>query len=201
MPPRNALYRNDGEGGFEDVTEKAGVAGKGYGMGMTAGDVDNDGDLDLYVTELRPERLLSEPGRRHVRRPNPGKRVWWREAGARAPPSPTTTPTGTWTCTSPATSTSLSTTTSSAGIRRRTSRPTAIPTSTIRFPGSCFRDEGTERFADVTREAGVYVEDEGKGLGVVWGDYDNDGDRISTSPTTRCGTSSSGTRGKAASPT
>ncbi|MGH9392233.1 MAG: FG-GAP repeat domain-containing protein, partial [Vicinamibacteria bacterium] len=49
-PPRNALYRNDGEGGFDDVTEKAGVAGKGYGMGMTAADVDNDGDLDLYVT-------------------------------------------------------------------------------------------------------------------------------------------------------
>jgi hypothetical protein len=42
--------------------------------------------------------------------------------------------------------------------------------------GILFRSRGDGTFEDVTREAGVYVVDEGKGLGVVWGDYDNDGD-------------------------
>jgi hypothetical protein len=45
----NALYRNDGDGTFTDVTVEAGVADKGYGMGAAAADYDDDGDLDLYV--------------------------------------------------------------------------------------------------------------------------------------------------------
>lgn len=48
---RNALYRNNGDGTFTDVTEKAGVAGyeESYGMAASAADYDHDGDLDLYV--------------------------------------------------------------------------------------------------------------------------------------------------------
>src|SRR5262249_11940346 len=43
-PPRpNRLYHNQGDGTFEEVTERAGVAGRGYGMGCTVGDFDNDG--------------------------------------------------------------------------------------------------------------------------------------------------------------
>ena len=45
----NALYRNNGDGTFTDVTESAGVGDKGYGMGASAADYDGDGDLDLYV--------------------------------------------------------------------------------------------------------------------------------------------------------
>jgi len=45
----NRLYRNRGDGTFEDVTEKAGVAGRGYGMAAVVGDYDNDGFADLYV--------------------------------------------------------------------------------------------------------------------------------------------------------
>jgi tetratricopeptide (TPR) repeat protein len=52
-PPRpNKLYRNRGDGTFEDVTERAGVAGRGYGMGCAVGDFDNDGHDDLFVTGL-----------------------------------------------------------------------------------------------------------------------------------------------------
>ena len=40
---RNALYRNNGDGTFTDVTEKAGVPGTGYGLGCVWGDYDNDG--------------------------------------------------------------------------------------------------------------------------------------------------------------
>jgi len=46
----NRLFRNNRDGTFTDVTEKAGVKGKGYGMGVAAGDYDNDGFPDLLVT-------------------------------------------------------------------------------------------------------------------------------------------------------
>jgi enediyne biosynthesis protein E4 len=48
---RNALYRNNGDGTFRDVTVKAGVPGTGYGLGCVWGDYDNDGRPDLYVTQ------------------------------------------------------------------------------------------------------------------------------------------------------
>ena len=46
----NRLYRNQGDGTFRDVTERAGVRGQGYSMGAAAADFDNDGWTDLYVT-------------------------------------------------------------------------------------------------------------------------------------------------------
>jgi enediyne biosynthesis protein E4 len=49
-PTRNALYRNNRDGSFTDVTEKAGVAGGTFGMGATVGDYNNDGFADLVVT-------------------------------------------------------------------------------------------------------------------------------------------------------
>jgi len=50
-PLRSALYHNNGDGTFTDVTEKAGVATAGlYGQGVSVGDFDNDGYPDLYVT-------------------------------------------------------------------------------------------------------------------------------------------------------
>jgi len=52
LPPlRNALYHNNRDGTFTDVTEKAGVAGGGYGQGVAVGDYDGDGFPDLYVTQ------------------------------------------------------------------------------------------------------------------------------------------------------
>ena len=49
-PPRNALYRNNRDGTFTDVTAKAGVGGEGlFGMGIAVGDYDNDGLPDLFV--------------------------------------------------------------------------------------------------------------------------------------------------------
>ena len=46
----NHLYRNNGDGTFTDVTAQAGVPGKGFAMGVTAGDYDNDGYEDLFIT-------------------------------------------------------------------------------------------------------------------------------------------------------
>jgi hypothetical protein len=49
-PVRNALYRNNRDGTFTDVTEKAGVCGSYFGMGVAVGDYDNDGWPDIFVT-------------------------------------------------------------------------------------------------------------------------------------------------------
>jgi hypothetical protein len=49
-PVRNALYKNNRDGTFTDVTEKAGVSGKYFGMGVAVGDYDNDGWPDLFVS-------------------------------------------------------------------------------------------------------------------------------------------------------
>ena len=61
-PPTNALYRNDGEGRFTDVTLALGVADKGYGLGVAAADYDNDGDQDLYVNNYGPNVLYRNNG-------------------------------------------------------------------------------------------------------------------------------------------
>jgi len=50
VAPHNHLYRNDGNGRFTDVTQRAGVAGDLYGMAAIAADYDNDGNVDLFVT-------------------------------------------------------------------------------------------------------------------------------------------------------
>ena len=59
---RNRLYRNDGST-FVDVTERAGVGDpEGFGMGAAFADFDGDGDLDLYVTNVGPNRLFVNRG-------------------------------------------------------------------------------------------------------------------------------------------
>jgi hypothetical protein len=61
-PLRNALYRNNRDGTFTDVTEKAGVEGGGYGQGVAIGDYDGDGYPDLYVTQYGRNILYHNNG-------------------------------------------------------------------------------------------------------------------------------------------
>jgi len=61
-PLRNALYRNNRDGTFTDVTEKAGVAGGGYGMGVAVGDYNGDGFADIYVTQFGRNILYRNNG-------------------------------------------------------------------------------------------------------------------------------------------
>ena len=60
--PTNHLYRNRGDGTFEDVTREAGLAAGGWGQGVCAGDYDNDGHDDLFVTYYGQNRLYRNRG-------------------------------------------------------------------------------------------------------------------------------------------
>jgi len=60
--PTLALYRNDGRGNFDNVTEAAGLAVSLYGMGAAVGDIDRDGFVDLFVTAVGPNRMFRNRG-------------------------------------------------------------------------------------------------------------------------------------------
>jgi hypothetical protein len=60
--PGPVLYRNRGGLSFEDVTERAGLSRTGWGVGVSAGDYDNDGRVDLYLTNLGPDVLYRNRG-------------------------------------------------------------------------------------------------------------------------------------------
>jgi hypothetical protein len=61
-PCGNRLYRNRHDWTFEDVTAKAGVGGAGYNIGVAAGDYDNDGFADLFVTGVKGNTLFHNRG-------------------------------------------------------------------------------------------------------------------------------------------
>src|ERR1700691_3500576 len=58
----NRLFHNNHDGSFTDVTEKAGVAGTGYGMGVAVGDYDNDGWPDLFLANVTGNQLFHNNG-------------------------------------------------------------------------------------------------------------------------------------------
>jgi len=59
---KNALYRNNGDGTFTDITDDAGVGDRGFGMAVTAADIDNDGDGDLFITNYGRDTLYRNDG-------------------------------------------------------------------------------------------------------------------------------------------
>ncbi len=101
--PRHRLFRNDGRGHFTDATAGSGVDVAGYGMGVATGDYDNDGDVDVYLTNLGTNVLLQNDGRGVFTNVTAGP-AWPAPAGARARSSSMRRPTaistsssrGTW---------------------------------------------------------------------------------------------------------
>lgn len=61
----NRLYRQDGPWSFTDITEESKLGDRGYAMGAASGDIDNDGDLDLYIGNLGTDRLYLNYGNGH----------------------------------------------------------------------------------------------------------------------------------------
>ena len=174
--PGNRLFRNElagsGELRFTDVSERAGVAHQGYGMGAAVGDIDGDGDLDLYVTNF-------------------GSNVLYRNDGD-----------GTFTDITTSSRTDDDRWTTSAAFidydrdgdvdlfltnylnftltdNRRCFTPSGRreycgPLSFEPVPDRLFRNDGVNKFTDVTLAAGMGATF-GSGLGVTAADFNDDG--------------------------
>jgi hypothetical protein len=61
-PRPNRLFRQESDGSFTDVTDASGLGDRGFGMGVACGDYDNDGDVDVYLTNYGPDQLYRNNG-------------------------------------------------------------------------------------------------------------------------------------------
>ena len=169
----NCFYQNNGDGSFTDITQKAQVGDIGYGHGCAVGDYNNDGRLDLYVTNYGTNRLYH----------NNGDGTFTDVAEAAG-------------VTEPRWSTSCAfadydhdgnldlyvvnyivfdiTENPWCGLKEKGIRAYCEPDNFPAQSDTLYRNNGDGTFTDVTKSAGIY-NTTGKGLGVVWGDYNNDG--------------------------
>ena len=172
----NRLYHQKKDGTFEDVTEKAGLKGVGYGMGVAVGDFDNDGFEDLYVTAYGGNKLYHNNG-------NGTFTDVTEKSGTGGP----TTPGFTWS-------------TSAAwvdldndglldlvvlryvqwdwddeycGEHREGYRAYCHPDIFPAIPALVYHNDGNGHFTEVAKKMGLDVP--GKGLGIAIADFDRDG--------------------------
>jgi len=173
----NRLFHNNGNGTFTDVTERAGVAGAGYGMGVAVGDYDNDGWPDLFLANVNGNQLFHNNGNGTFTDVTAkaglsgaihnGRKMWSISAGwfdynrdglldlfvvnycdwdPRYEPA----------C---------------MGLN---GRGYCHPGSFAPLPNTLYRNNGDGTFTDVSAETGI-SNVLGKGMGVVFADYDGDG--------------------------
>lgn len=167
------LYRNDGEAGFVDVTARAGLASSSYGMGGTAADIDQDGDSDLYVTAFGVNRLFTNRGDGTFADTTASSGVGdpsWSASASFADVDSDNDP-------------DLYVTNyvdftfddnPLCGIPERQLRSYCHPDVYDGLPDRFYRNRGDGTFEDATAAAG-FGSASGKGLGVVFGDVDDDG--------------------------
>jgi len=180
----NRLFRGDGKGGFTDVTAKAGVGDRGWGYGVAIGDIDNDGDPDLFVTNLGENVLYRNRGDgtfENITQKSGIQGAGWSASAAffdmdgdadldlyvnnymESDPEK---------------------------IQRRGSEAARMASCTYKgiavvcgplgqtpLQDVLYRNEGGGRFVDITAAAGLLLEKPRFALGVVSGDYDRDGDQ------------------------
>ena len=167
-----ALYRNLGDGRFEETTKKAGLLIESYGIGATAADYDNDGDQDLFLNNLGDDRLYRNRGdgsfedvtaAAGVGDPGFGSSATWLDYDRDGHLDLFICNYVQWTretdiyCTLDGVSKSYCTPESYRGATNR-----------------LFRNRGNGTFEDASGKAGV-LDPTGKSLGVVALDYDDDG--------------------------
>ncbi len=202
-PPRAALFRNNGDRTFRDVTTAANVANERWGQGVCVGDVDNDGDSDLYVTNFGPNRLYRNAGDGRFAdeaiRSGVAVDSWstgcafgdydgdgWLDlyvAGYVAfdlqnpPPSPPRRQVSPPDAPAPQTTGGMGAA-YSAGAAYCTYRGLPVmcgPRGLRGAPDHLFRNNGDGTFTDTTRDAGVTDAKGLYGFGVAWFDLDDDG--------------------------
>ena len=175
-PLRSALYRNLGRGRFEDVTGKAGVGGPDrYGFGCVAGDVDGDGDQDLYVTYYGPNVLYRNNGDGTftdvTEKAGVGNPLWGTSAALADADGDGDLDLYVANYVAFDEANNLY-----CGENRPGYRTVCHPRNFNPQPDVFYRNRGDGTFADVSAAAGI-ADTTGKGLGVVFGDYDGDGDQ------------------------
>jgi hypothetical protein len=167
------LYRNNGDGTFTDTTAMAGIGVSGYGMGACSADYDNDGSADLYVTSVGSNRLYRNagPGRfvDVTAAAGVGSQVW-------------------------SSSCAFGDIDNDGDVdlyvanylefTLDNNRYCGDPVAKVRHycdpnvydgvPDVLYRNNGDGTFTDISREAGI-SQKAGKGLGLVFTDYDGDG--------------------------
>jgi hypothetical protein len=173
----NRLFHNDGRGHFTDVTEKAGVAGRGYDLGVATGDYDNDGRADIFVAGLRRNTLFRNNGdgtfkdvteAAGLARPDPKYGTLWSVAAAFVDYDRDGR---------------LDLFVSNYCVWDPVREPLCgdpkapdycHPRQYEGLPGSLFHNEGNGTFADVSAPSGIRAH-VGKGMGIAVADYDDDG--------------------------
>ncbi len=173
----SSLYHNNRDGTFTDVTEKAGVKTSRWGMGMCAADVNNDGFEDLYVTQYGPNNLFLNKG-------DGTFQDFSKESGTMAPGWSSSCAFADYDrdgdvdlyVSSYVEFDVNHLPEDSALCRFRGFKVQCGPRGLIPAKGRLFENDGTGRFTDVTERTGIARARPYYSLGVVWGDYDNDGD-------------------------
>ncbi len=174
-PLSSVLYRNDGDGTFTDVTSQAGVGNAdGYGMGLAVADYDNDGDDDLFVTNYGANVLYRNEGDGTFRDVTG-------QANLTVPKDPTFSTSAAfldydrdgcldlYVCAYVEFDFETNRRCSRDGIQSYCGPDIYEGAADL-----LYRNNGDGTFTDVSAEAGIANPD-GKGLGVVGGDYDGDG--------------------------
>ena len=169
----NRLFANRGDGTFEDITAGSGADDRGYGMGVAAGDYDNDGDVDLYVTNFGPNVLLRNEGDGRFSDRST-------EAGVDEPSWGTSTAFLDYDADGDLDLFVANYVNWSIGIEQDCYNPAGLldyclPTN-YGAPAldRLFRNDGDGTFTDVSVDVGLQTAF-GNGLGVVAGDFDGDG--------------------------
>jgi len=185
LPPRNdpapgnRLYRNLGDGTFEDVTERAGVKSGTYGTGGSAADVDNDGDEDLYVTGFGDTAFFRNRGDgTFAEETDPaGLRSTLWSASAAFFELDSDGFLDLFVCNYLDASLENHKTCLATNTRGERIPSYCHPDEYDGTPGVLYRNRGEGGFMDVSREGGILFDArESKSLGVVGADYDGDGD-------------------------
>ena len=185
--PVNALYRNVGSGRFAEIADAAGAGDTGFGMGCAAADYDNDGDQDLLVTNFGANALYRNDG--NGRFDGVGREVGVEDtswsAGAAFFDGDNDGDLDLYV----ANYVHFDLHRVNEAAEAYLKSPVAAVTEGVRtyphprnYPGAAdvfYRNEGDGTFADVSAAAGLSdtVATEGRGLGVVAGDFDGDGDQ------------------------
>jgi hypothetical protein len=173
----NRLYRNNGDGTFTDVTEQAGVKGIGYSMGVAAGDYDNDGFVDLYITGVNHNQLLHNNGDGTFTDVTDKARVGGTIAGNG---KPWAVAAGWFDSTNSGRLDLLVVNYLDYNIANAklcsigSARTYCAPGNFKGTPNILYKNNGDGTFTDVSASShiGQYV---GKGMGLAFADYDNDG--------------------------